>query len=73
MERITEVIDFLNGTRILQPTIVNTREEFYKHQSIFPFDFAEVKGQENVKRALEVAAAADIMYCSSVPQAVVSL
>lgn len=57
VERITEVIDFLNGTRILQPTIVNTREEFYKHQSIFPFDFAEVKGQENVKRALEVAAA----------------
>ena len=35
VERITEVIDFLNGTRILQPTIVNTREEFYKHQSIF--------------------------------------
>ena len=46
VERITEVIDFLNGTRILQPTIVNTREEFYRHQSIFPFDFAEVKGQE---------------------------
>ena len=57
MERITEVIDFLNGNCSLQPTIVNTREEFYKHQSTFPFDFAEVKGQENVKRALEVAAA----------------
>ena len=57
MERITEVIDFLNGTRTLHPTIVNTREEFYKHQSTFSFDFAEVKGQENVKRALEVAAA----------------
>lgn len=57
VERITEVIDFLNGTCSLQPTIVNTREEFYKHQSTFPFDFAEVKGQENVKRALEVAAA----------------
>ena len=57
VERITEVIDFLNGNCSLQPTIVNTREEFYKHQSTFPFDFAEVKGQENVKRALEVAAA----------------
>lgn len=56
-ERITEVIDFLNGLHTLQPTIVNTREEFYKNQSSFPFDFAEVKGQENVKRALEVAAA----------------
>lgn len=56
-EKITEVIDFLNGGHTLQPTVVHTREEFYKHQSTFPFDFAEVKGQENVKRALEVAAA----------------
>lgn len=56
-EKITEVIDFLNGGQTLQPTVVHTREEFYKHQSTFPFDFAEVKGQENVKRALEVAAA----------------
>lgn len=56
-ERITEVIDFLNGTGTLQPTLVNTREEFYKHQCTFPFDFSEVRGQENVKRALEVAAA----------------
>lgn len=38
-ERITEVIDFLNGTGTLQPTLVNTREEFYKHQCTFPFDF----------------------------------
>lgn len=56
-ESITEVIDFLNGKETLHPTIVHTREEFYQHQSTFPFDFAEVKGQENVKRALEVAAA----------------
>lgn len=56
-ERITEVIDFLNGIGTLQPTLVNTREEFYKHQCTFPFDFSEVRGQENVKRALEVAAA----------------
>lgn len=57
VENITEVIDFFNGVRSLEPTVVNTREEFYRNQINFPFDFAEVKGQENVKRALEVAAA----------------
>lgn len=53
---IKEVIEFFNGTQELPPTSVNTREEFYSQQSNFDFDFAEVKGQENVKRALEVAA-----------------
>ena len=57
VENIKEVIEFFNGERELEPTIVNTREEFYQHQINFPYDFADVKGQENVKRALEVAAA----------------
>lgn len=57
VHNITEVINFFNGTQTLKPTIVNTREEFYRNQTEFPFDFADVKGQENVKRALEVAAA----------------
>lgn len=57
VHHIKEVINFLNGNCELQETIVNTREEFYAQQNIFDLDFSEVKGQENVKRALEVAAA----------------
>lgn len=57
VDNIVQVIRFLNGEDTLEPTIVNTREEFYAHQDSFEFDFSEVKGQENVKRAFEVAAA----------------
>ncbi|MEG0040032.1 MAG: magnesium chelatase domain-containing protein, partial [Bacteroides sp.] len=57
VSNIREVIRFFNNECELKPTLVNTREEFYAQQELFDFDFAEVKGQENVKRALEVAAA----------------
>ncbi len=56
VENISEVIDFFTGKLVLEPLKVNTREEFFDAQSHFEIDFNDVKGQENVKRALEIAA-----------------
>ncbi|WP_298653862.1 YifB family Mg chelatase-like AAA ATPase [uncultured Proteiniphilum sp.] len=57
VNNIREVVDFFNGERMLQPTRVDLQREFLEGRSSFEFDFSDVKGQENVKRALEVAAA----------------
>lgn len=57
VENITEVVKFLNGQIELEKTEVDTRNEFFEHSETFELDFADVKGQENVKRALEIAAA----------------
>jgi magnesium chelatase family protein len=57
MDNLSDVISFLNGNTHLEPTFVDTRKEFYEHQYNFDLDFADVKGQESVKRALEIAAA----------------
>lgn len=56
VSNITEVIDFLNDKITLEKTEVNTREEFFAHINAFDIDFSDVRGQENVKRALEIAA-----------------
>lgn len=57
VDNIKEVVNFFNGNHDLEKTVVDTRTEFYNAQQLFDFDFSDVKGQENVKRALEVAAA----------------
>lgn len=56
-ENLKEVIAFLNGEFVIEPTEVDTRNEFFNNLNHFDFDFSDVKGQESVKRAFEVAAA----------------
>ncbi len=57
VENVTEVIDFFEGRGTIEPTVINTREEFYKTLDFPEFDFADVKGQESIKRCMEIAAA----------------
>lgn len=58
MKHIQDVIAFFeSGEQSEQPVKVDTREEFFHAQYDFDLDFADVKGQENIKRALEIAAA----------------
>ncbi len=57
VKHIKEVVEFFKSENSLKPVKVNTREEFFSNQYEFDFDFSDVKGQENIKRALEIAAA----------------
>ena len=57
VRHINQVIGHLNDVAYLDPVDIDTRAEFYAHQTDFDFDFSDVKGQEQVKRALEIAAA----------------
>jgi len=57
ISHINEIIDFLNGHKTLEPVMVDTRDEFFHSQYDFEHDFCDVKGQANIKRALEISAA----------------
>lgn len=57
VKHLKEVVQFLHNPSSLSCVSVNMKEEFLKNQSAYEVDFTDVKGQQNIKRALEIAAA----------------
>ena len=56
VESMSDVVEFFNGDRKLERTFVDAEKEFKNNQGKSEFDFSDVRGQENIKRAMEVAA-----------------
>lgn len=57
VSHINEVVSFIKGVHTIEPTIVDSDSAFLQAQSTDEVDFSDVKGQQNIKRALEIAAA----------------